>query len=276
MMPRRPRELGVPKTPVEYFGAELRAHRKMAGLGCPQLAAKLGYSPQRIGQIERADGAPSENFAKDCDTFFETKGTFLRIWEWIQRLGPIQLLPPGFPEFLQREAVARVIHTFEAMAVTGLFQTREYAHEQLKAGRTAEEAEELVATRLARQAILEADDPCHVVVVFDEYALRRPVGGPEVMRGQIQHLIDLSDRLNITLQIVPSAKGTYPGIMGAFTILGFDEEPDAAYVEGHVGGQVIERARTVRAYALRFDLIRGAALSTDESLKLLHTILEDL
>lgn len=73
-------------------------------------------------------------------------------------------------------------------------------------------------------------------MVFDEYALRRPIGGPEVMRGQIQHLIDLSDRLNVTLQIVPSAKGTYPGIMGAFTILGFDEEPDVAYVEGHVGG----------------------------------------
>lgn len=275
-MPRRPRELGVPKTPVDYFGAELRAHREMAGLGCPQFAAKLGYSPQRIGQIERGDGAPSENFAKDCDTFFETKGTFFRIWEWIQRVGQIQLLPPGFAEFLQREAVARVIHTFEAMAVTGLFQTREYAYEQLKAGRMPEEAEELVATRLARQAILEGEDPCHVVVVFDEYALRRPVGGKEVMHGQIEHLIALSDRLNVTLQIVPSAKGSYPGVMGAFMILGFDEEPDVAYVEGHVGGQLLERAGTVRAYALRFDLIRGAAMSTDESLKLLHTILEDL
>ncbi len=73
-MPRRPRELGIPKTPVEYFGTELRAHREMAGLGCPQFAAKLGYSPQRIGQVERGDGAPSENFAKDCDTFFETNG----------------------------------------------------------------------------------------------------------------------------------------------------------------------------------------------------------
>lgn len=275
-MPRRPRELGIPKNPVEYFGSELRAHREMAGLGCPQFAAKLGYSPQRIGQIERADGAPSENFAKDCDTFFETKGTFHRIWEWIQRVGQLELLPPGFVEFLQREVVARVIHKFEAMAVTGLFQTREYAYEQLKAGRTAEEVEELVATRLARQAILEGEDPCHVVVVFDEYALRRPVGGPEVMRGQIQHLIDLADRRNVTLQIVPSVTGSYAGLPGAFTLLRFEDDPDVAYVEGHMSGQLIERGGTVRAYALVFDLIRGVALSTGESLKLLHTILEDL
>ncbi|MFA1539185.1 helix-turn-helix domain-containing protein [Actinomadura monticuli] len=266
----------MPKTPVEYFGAELRAHREMAGLGCPQLAAKLGYSPQRIGQVERGDSPPSENFAKDCDTFFETKGTFFRIWEWIQRVGHLHLLPPGFAEFLQREAAARVIHKFEAMAVTGLFQTREYACEQLKTGRTPEETEKLVATRLARQAILEGEDPCHAVVVFDEYALRRPVGGAEVMRGQIQHLIDLSDRLNVTLQIVPSATGAYAGLPGAFTLLRFEDDPDVAYVEGHMSGQLIERAGAVRAYALVFDLIRGVALPTGETLKLLHAILEDL
>ncbi|TYC11529.1 helix-turn-helix domain-containing protein [Actinomadura syzygii] len=275
-MPRRPRDLEVPKTPVEYFGAELRACREGANLGRPQLAAKLGYTPQWVGQIERGESAPSEDFAKDCDTLFETKGVFVRIWEWIQRLGHLQILPPGFPEFIRREAEASVIHSFEAMAVTGLFQTPEYAYEQLKTSRTPEEAEKLVETRLSRQAILSGEDPCHVVVVFDEYAVRRPVGGPEVMRGQVQHLIDLADPLNVTMQIVPSAKGSYPGVMGAFTILRFDEEPDAAYVEGHVGGQLIERRSTVRAYALRFDLIRGAALSTDESLKLLEAILESL
>ncbi|MDL4817981.1 helix-turn-helix domain-containing protein [Actinomadura opuntiae] len=275
-MPRRPRDLGIPKNPVEYFAAELRACREAADLGRPQLAAKLGYSPQRIGQVESGTSAPSENFAKDCDTFFETKGSFHRIWEWIQDLGYLLILPPGFAEFLEREAVARVIHTFEAMAVTGLFQTQDYAYAQLKDGRTPEETEELVTTRLARQSILEGEDACHVVVVFDEYALRRPVGGPEVMRGQLQHLINLADRLNVTLQIVPSAKGSYPGVMGAFMLLGFDEGPDVAYVEGHVGGQLIERTDTVRAYARRLDLIRGAALSADESVKLLHEILEGL
>ncbi|GAA2156686.1 helix-turn-helix domain-containing protein [Actinomadura napierensis] len=275
-MPRRPRDLGIPKNPVEYFAAELRACRDAADLGRPQLAARLGYSPQRIGQIESGTSAPSENFAKDCDTFFETKGSFQRIWEWIQDLGQLQVLPPGFAEFLQREAAARAIYMFEAMVVTGLFQTRDYAYEQLKAGRHPEEIEELVATRLARQSILEGQDACHVVVVFDEYALRRPIGGPEVMRGQIQHLIDLADLLNITLQIVPSSKGAYAGLPGAFTILSLDEETDAAYVEGHVGGQLIERKDVVRAYAHRLDLIRGAALSTDESLMLLHEILEAL
>ncbi|WP_160573591.1 DUF397 domain-containing protein [Actinomadura physcomitrii] len=73
-MTRRPRDLGVPKNPVEYFAAELRACRERAELGRPLLAARLGYTPQWIGRLENATHAPSEDFAKDCDTLFETKG----------------------------------------------------------------------------------------------------------------------------------------------------------------------------------------------------------
>ncbi|WP_433325956.1 helix-turn-helix domain-containing protein [Spirillospora sp. CA-294931] len=276
MVPRRPRDPGVAQSPIEYFGVELRACRERFGLTRPQLAERLGYTPQWIGQIEAGKSGPSEDFAKDCDTFFDAKGTFHRMWGWIQRLGKLQILPPGFAEFLKREVDATSIHKFEAMAVTGLFQTREYAYELLKAGRTEEEIQELVSTRLARQEILERDDPCHVVVVFDEGAIRRPIGGSEVMRGQVQHLIHLAERRSVTLQIVPTARGAYAGLPGAFTILGFDHGSDVAYVEGHLGGQLVERGDVVRAYALRFDVIRGAALPTDESLKLLHKILEAL
>jgi hypothetical protein len=78
------------------------------------------------------------------------------------------------------------------------------------------------------------------------------------------------------MQIVPLSRGAYAGLPGAFTLLGFDGRPDTAYIEGHVGGQLIDHPDTVREYALRFDLIRGAAMSADESLTLLHAILESL
>lgn len=168
------------------------------------------------------------------------------------------------------------MYKFEAMAVTGLFQTCEYAYEVLKAGRTPEETEQLVATRLSRQQILEEEDPPRVVVVFDEGAIRRPIGGAGLMRHQVEHLIRLAERPAITMQIVPTARGAYAGLMGAFTLLSFEDASDAAYIEGHVGGQLIDRSDTVREYALRFDLIRGAAVSADESLQLLHAILESL
>lgn len=95
-MPRRPRDPGVPSSSTEYYGTELRAYRENAGMSRPQLAKRIGYSPQWIGQIEAGKYAPSEEFARDCDGFFKTNGTFLRIWEWIQELGKLQVLPPAF------------------------------------------------------------------------------------------------------------------------------------------------------------------------------------
>jgi transcriptional regulator with XRE-family HTH domain len=275
-MPRRARDPGTPQSPAEYFGAELRAYREAAGLSRPQLAEKLGCTGQWIGQIELATSVPSEAFAEDLDTFFATNGTFHRLWEWIKDSGRLQMLPPGFPDFVVREATASVMYIFYAMVMPGLFQTSAYAYEVLRAGRTPEEIEPLVATRMERQAVLDGGDPPSLVVVLDEGAIRRPVGGAEVMREQIRHLIELARRPRITLHIVPGSTGAYAGLPGAFTILGFDDGSDVAYVEGHVGGQLIDHRAAVRGYSLRFDLIRGAAISADESLASLHAILEGL
>ncbi|TDD40537.1 helix-turn-helix domain-containing protein [Actinomadura sp. KC06] len=273
-MPRRPRDPGVPYSPIEYFGAELRARREMSNLSRPQLAARLGYSPQRIGQIESGGSAPSEVFAQDCDAFFNANGTFHRIWKWIQDVDKLQVLPPGFPDFIERERKADGMYIFEASMITGLFQTPEYAYEVLKTGRAKEEVEQLVATRLERQEILQRDDAPRLVVVLDEAALRRPFGGSEVMGRQIEHLIEVAQLPNVTLQLVALSRGAYAGVMGAFTIFEFNEEQAVAYVEGHLGGQMIDHVSAVRGFAVRFDLIRGAAMSDDDSLRLLRAMLE--
>ncbi|WP_067824977.1 helix-turn-helix domain-containing protein [Actinomadura kijaniata] len=275
-MPRRPRDPGVPRTPVQHFGAELRAHRDLAGQSRAQLAARIGYSSVWIGQIENGKESPSKEFAQDCDTFFGTNGLFFRGWEWIQQVAELNLLPPGFPDFLEREAEAASMHIFETMVVTGLFQTPEYAYEVLKSGKKPEVVERLVATRMERQQILDDEDPPHIVAIFDEFAIRRPIGDTETRRGQLRRLIELSERPEITLQIVPSEAGAYPGLMGAFTILSFTDVADAVHLEGHMGAQLLDHPDAVREHELRFDLIRGAALSTSGTLELLHSILESL
>lgn len=274
-MPRKPRDPGVPKSPADYLGAELRAYREAAGLSRPDLAEKLGCTPQWVGQIELSTSAPSEAFAQDLDTFFATNGAFHRLWEWTKRTSRIQMLPPGFPDFLQREAEASIIYIFEAMIIPGLFQTRDYAHEVLRAGRRPDDVEQLVELRLSRQEILDDEDPPCVVAVLDEGSVLRTVGGPEVMRDQIRHLAELAGRPNITIQIVPISKGAYAGVMGAFMLLSFDDAADSAYIEGHTGGQLIDHIPTVRGHALRFESIRGTAMSADHSLALLNEILEN-
>jgi hypothetical protein len=162
------------------------------------------------------------------------------------------------------------------MVVTGLFQTRQYACEVLKAGRKSEVVERLIATRMDRQEILTREDPPDIVFVLDEWVLHRPVGDEETRKEQIRHLMDYAEQPNITVQIVPSGTGAYAGFMGAFTLLSFDDGPDLVYVEGHAGGQVIDQPDKVRTHALRFSLIRGAAMSADDSLKLLRTVWESL
>lgn len=131
-----------------------------------------------------------------------------------------------------------------------------------------------MAKRIDRQAILTRKTPVNIVAVFDEVAIRRAIGGPEVMRGQYRRLIEVDDLHNLTLHIIPSSAGAYAGIMGAFFILGFDDAPDLVYTEGHVGGQITEHRPTVQEYRLRYDLIKGAAMSADESRKLLRAALE--
>ncbi|WP_084219256.1 helix-turn-helix domain-containing protein [Spirillospora albida] len=274
-MPRRPRDPGVPSSPTEYFGAELRARRELAQLSRPQLADKLGYSPQWIGQIESGRCAPSEDFAKDCDSFFSANGTFHRIWGWMQELGKLQVLPPGFDDFIQKEAEAEVMYIFETMVITGLFQTPEYAYEVVKSDKTDEAARQLVRTRMDRQEILKREDPPHVVAIFDESAIRRPIGGREILKGQVQHLMDLAVLHHVTLQIVPETKGAYAGLLGAFTIMSFRNDPDIVHLDGHVGAQLVDHPDAVRMYGVRFDLIRGAAMSADASLDRLGMILED-
>ncbi|SPT58169.1 helix-turn-helix domain-containing protein [Actinomadura madurae] len=275
-MPRRPADLGVPSSPTEYFGTELRAYREASQLSRPQFAERLGFTPQWIGQVESGNSAPSDDFARACDTFFGTNGTFYRLWEWIRDFGRLAVLPPGFPDFIAREQEAEVMHIFEAMVITGLFQTPEYAYEVLRLSKTSETAEKLVATRMERQEILKQEEPPYLVAVFDEGAVRRPIGSSEVMKGQVQHLIDLADKQHITLQIVSSDKGAYAGLPGAFTIMSFRDEPDAVHVDAHVGAQLVDHPDAVRKYGVRFDLIRGAAMSADDSLSLLRTILESL
>jgi hypothetical protein len=259
---------------IRAFAAELEAWR--GSMAKTELAEVLGYTPQLIGQLEAAKNIPSQKFAEDLDTYFKTNGLFTRLWKLVSETRHLAVLPPGFPDFMALEAEASRMYVFEPIVIKGIFQTREYAYELMRAGRSSEEIDQLVTKRMERQEILGRSRPPRIVAVFDELAIRRVIGSHEVMRGQVERLIEVAEQPNVTLQIVPAGRGSYAGLPGAFDVLGFDNSPDVVYIEGHIGGQVITDRASVREYEVRYDLIRGAAVSADESLKLLRVILESL
>jgi DNA-binding XRE family transcriptional regulator len=167
---------------IRAFAAELAAWR--GELSKVELAETLGYTPQLIGQLEAGKNIPSRKFAEDVDTYFTTNGLFVRLWKLITETRHLATLPQGFPEFMAREAQASRMYAFEPSVIKGIFQTREYAYEVMKSGRSPDEIEQLVAKRMERQEILSRARPPRVVAVFDEVAIKRQIGGRETMRGQ--------------------------------------------------------------------------------------------
>jgi transcriptional regulator with XRE-family HTH domain len=260
---------------IRAFAITLGAFRGKAGLGKKELAEKLGYTPAYVSQVEAAKNTPSMKFAEDLDTLFGT-GAFTELQQNMMDARTRVLLPPGFTDYVEREAGASLIYAFEFSVIKGIFQTPDYAREVLRLGRTEDEAERLVCKRMERKGLLTKEPLPQIVAVFDEVAVRRVIGSRAIMKDQIQHLIDIAEMPNVLLQVVAAGKGAYPGVNGSFTLMEFDDAPPTVYVEGHAGGTLTEHPVTVREHRLSFNLIRAAAMSADESLKLLRGAWEDL
>lgn len=271
-MGRRPRQLDPTASAAALFGAKLRKYREANGWTQDQLGEKVFCTGDLISKIELTLRAPSKQLAIEADRVFGTDEYFQDLWHLVNK----ETLPAWFRPYPALEAEANSIRTFGFGLIDGLLQTEDYAREIFRTGQTPEKLDQLLATRMKRQEILARNPPPRLWVVLDERALRSGVGGPEVMKAQIAHLIELAQRPNITLQIVRDGTGAYIGLMGSVTLLSFDEGPDVAYAEGQLGGQLVEESAKVEECAVRFDLIRASAMPQRESLVLLKEILESL
>jgi hypothetical protein len=253
---------------------QYRRHREAAGLTQGQLAREIVFSESLVGMVETCKRVPKEDFVQACDRVLDTGGALHRIW---QRM-VASTFPAWFLPFADLEAAAAALFEFEPLAVPGLLQTEDYARAILRAGRPRDSDEEIerhVAARMARQAILGRDRPPLLWVVLDEAVLRRPVGGREVMRAQLARLVAASASPHIVIQVLPFAVGEHAGMGGARVIVRLPSEGEIVYVEGPGSGQFIGTPEDVAECALRFDLLRATALSPDESVALIHGMIDE-
>ncbi|MFI0355555.1 helix-turn-helix domain-containing protein [Actinomadura sp. 9N407] len=257
-----------------FFGTELRRKRKEAGLTSKQLADALGCTPQWVSTMESGRKI-SEQSAHDLDTYFKTDGLFHRLWELSHDIELNTALPPGFPEYAEREKKATSYRIYCALLVNGLFQTEDYARSVLGAIEGAG-TPDLVKSRIERQSILTRDNAPRSWLVLDENVLRRIIGSPDIMREQLRSLLFASEHQNTMVQIVPNSVGYHAGLGGSFTILSFDDEPDIAYTESAGEGLLIQRPARVRDKVVRWDLLRGHALPIEDSRAMIRTLMESL
>jgi hypothetical protein len=155
-------------------------------------------------------------------------------------------------------------------------QTPQYAREVLRAapGATDEETARSVEARLERQRLLERDRPPVFFVLMDEGVLHREIGSPEIMREQLEHLLDLAGRPRLFLQVVPLSARSHPGLAGPLAIASFDDAPDVAYLDNAIAWNLVDSADDVAKVTLLFDVLRGEALSRQESEALVRKVME--
>jgi hypothetical protein len=196
---------------------------------------------------------------------------------WWHRYGDV--LPQWFRAYVDLEQAATIIRTYEGQFIPGLLQTDDYARAVMGRGMDEEPSgiERRVELRHARQGLLTRPDPPRLWAVVDEAALRRPVGGPEVMPAQIERLIEATELPNVTLQVLRFGAGAHPAMVGAFSILRFgdDDLPDVVYLEHLTGAIYLDKRDDVRQYLHVMETVCVRSAPPAATPDLLATILKD-
>ncbi|MGV4987069.1 helix-turn-helix domain-containing protein [Streptomyces sp. NRAIS4] len=264
------RALDPAASPLDYFGSELRRKREAAGLTQKELGAVIFCTGSLITQIETAAKVPTRAFAERVDAALLTDGFFSRLVGLVLR----SQLPSWFQAYAEMEATATYISTYQCQLVYGLLQTEAYAQAVLSVEHT-DTLEEMVAARMERQRILRREQPPVVWVVLDEAVLYRDIGGRDVMREQLAHLLGTFGKPWVELQVLPFSVGQHAGMMGSFNILRFEDHPDLHYSESYDSGHMTANPQVIRERSVGYARLQAEALSPRESAALIARVMEE-
>ncbi|GAA1216072.1 helix-turn-helix transcriptional regulator [Kitasatospora nipponensis] len=258
---------------LAFYATDLRRLRLEQNVSQRALAKQALMAPSLLNKIEAGTRLPTMDLSRAADATFGTGDHFARLWKLVIRYA----YPSWFRPWVDLEEAATEIRSFEIQLVPGLLQTQDYARAVFAAGRPDPAAcEELVAARLERQHILGGADAPELWVVLDELVLRRHVGGPDVMRAQLEHLIAAATIPRTVVQVVPFSAGAHSGAAGAFSLLTLDEGPGVVYVEGFRQGQILGDPADVKAAQRAYDLLTAVALPPQASIDMIAAVAKEL
>ncbi|MFE4021130.1 Scr1 family TA system antitoxin-like transcriptional regulator [Streptomyces sp. NPDC059101] len=244
------------------YGEWLRQQRELAGLTQQRLADSAIMTRTHIAHIEAGRRIPSKEDARRLDGALNT-GNVLSSFLPQDDSAVVDY----FEAALHLERQATVIREYALSYVPGILQTEEYAGAVLDAAyppRSDEERDRLLVTRLGRAKVLASPVTPEAWAVLDEAVLRRPFGGPEVMAGQIMHIVRLAEAQRVRVHVLPLGRGVYP-LQGMLSLMWFEDQPPAAYSEGQAIGKVHDSPAVVERLQGAYALAMGEALPMAES-----------
>ncbi|GGO74380.1 helix-turn-helix domain-containing protein [Nonomuraea cavernae] len=272
-----------PSARQRRLAAILRSLRKEKGLSRDAVAERLGCSAPTVTRIEAAlVGARISDVTMLLEIYEvppHTREILLQLARDARKRGWWDKMSDTIPEYFQSyvglEEDASSICGYETEYVPGLFQTEEYARAVMGAEPTLAPDEELtqsLSIRMKRQELLTSATPPEMWMVLNEAVIRREVGGKDVMRRQLLHLLELSQQNPINIQVLAFDSGAHPAMNGGFSILKFPKpsDPDVVYVEYWRGSIYLEAPNDVNAYNRMFDHLRARALGPDATRRLIE------
>jgi transcriptional regulator with XRE-family HTH domain len=271
------------------LGSQLRRLRESKGISREDAGYVIRASGSKISRLELGRVGYKERDVADLLDLYGVKdpdqfGALMDLAReanargWWHKYSDI--VPSWFQSYVGLEAAATLIRTYEVQFVPGLLQTEDYARAVAllgHAGAPTEEVERRVRLRMERQGVLARPGAPRLWAVMDEAALRRPIGGPDVMRNQLKALIEMTAMPNATLQVMPFQFGGHAGAGGAFTVLRFRDEdlPDIVFVEQLTSAIYLDKPEDVDQYVAAMERLCIDAASPDETVSLLNEILEE-
>lgn len=272
------------------LGTELRKLRESNTYKLEEVAAQLGVAPSTLSRIETGKAPTKSAYLNQMLEMYGVIDPAQRqVLVDMAREGHRKgwwaayddVLPSGFDIYVGLEAETAAIRGYEISVVHGLLQTPDYARAVMREmfpRHSVEQIERLVDLRIQRQQRFDDDSPLELWAILDEAVVRRPVGGSAVMREQLEHLLAMAARPELTLQILPFSCGAHAGHGGPFSILEFPNRTDSevAYVESVAGILYLEKDREVRARTDAFDRLRAAALAPAASADLIAQVAREL
>ncbi|MFJ9774837.1 helix-turn-helix domain-containing protein [Kitasatospora sp. NPDC101157] len=272
------------------LGSQLRKLRESRGVSREEAGYSIRASESKISRMELGRVGFKERDVADLLTLYgvdseQERANVLGLvreanaTSWWHDYGDV--LPAWFQNYLGLEEAAAEIRSYEVQFVHGLLQTADYARAVIAAGCHGlqdEEIERRVEVRRKRQDLLTAEHPPELLAVLDEAALRRPWGGPELMRGQLDRLLELAELPNVRLQVRPLGGAALSAESGAFSVLGFSEAElaDVVYLEQFTTALYVDKPAEVASYRQAMDGLLAESLEPAATRALLHSVRQEL
>ncbi|MGA4789849.1 helix-turn-helix domain-containing protein [Nocardia sp. AB354] len=257
-------------------GGQLRKLREAAGITREAAGEHIRGSHAKISRLELGRTGFKERDVRDLLTLYgvdnaEEREMFLDLVSRANQPGwwhsYNDLLPQWFETYLGLEHASKSIRTFEGQLVPGLLQTEEYTRSVVALGHENAEAARRVELRKKRQEILDRSGAPTLWAVLDEAVLHRPIGGEQVLRAQLEHLVEVSMKPNVTIQVLPYAAGGHAAAGSSFTMLRFAEPelPDIVYLEQLTSALYLDRQQDLELYRQVMDRLSVQAEPPERS-----------